>query len=271
MAPNSLPPAVRGRRRVRLLARGAGLLACLLALPVSAGPVAVDVGHYLARPGAISARGIPEFEYNHSLAAVIAARLQAGGDTVRLIGHRGEMADLWARPREAEAGGARFFLSIHHDSVKEEALRPWVWQSQARHYAEGFTGFSLFVSRLNPQLDASVACASAIGARLREAGLPVARHHGVSASGTLRPWADEDNGVYFYDNLVVLKGASMPAVLLEAGVIVDRDEEQSLATPERRALTADAVAAGLRACGMLTASANPRATGDSKRPGTGSP
>lgn len=271
MALISLPPAARGCRGVTLLARAAGLAAGLLAQPVSAGPVAVDVGHYLARPGAISARGIPEFEYNHSLAAVIAARLQTEGETVRLIGHRGDMADLWARPREAEAGGARFFLSIHHDSVKEEALRPWVWQGQARHYAEGFTGFSLFVSRLNPQLDASIACASAIGARLRQAGLPVARHHGVSASGTLRPWADEDNGVYFYDNLVVLKGARMPAVLLEAGVIVDRNEEQALATPERRALTADAVMAGLRACGMLTTVANPPATGDSKRPGTGSP
>ncbi|KAB2969303.1 N-acetylmuramoyl-L-alanine amidase [Zoogloea sp.] len=257
---------------MKALARACALLASLLAAPVvQAGPIAVDVGHYLARPGATSARGIPEFEYNHGLAAVIAARLQADGESVRLIGHRGEMADLRERTREAEAGGARFFLSIHHDSVKEEALRPWTWQGQARHYAEGFTGFSLFVSRLNPHLDESIACASAIGARLRRAGLPVARHHGVSASGTLRPWADEDNGVYFYDNLVVLKTSTVPAVLLEAGVIVDRDEEQALATPERRALTADAVAAGLRACGVLDPSANPSAAGDSKPPGTGSP
>jgi N-acetylmuramoyl-L-alanine amidase len=42
---------------------------------VAALPVAIDVGHYLARPGAISAYGVTEFEYNHALAAVIAARL----------------------------------------------------------------------------------------------------------------------------------------------------------------------------------------------------
>ncbi|MFP3507703.1 N-acetylmuramoyl-L-alanine amidase, partial [Burkholderia sp. SIMBA_062] len=90
-------------------------------LPAAAGvPVAVDVGHYLDRPGAISAHGITEFEYNHALAAVLAARLGAAGTPVRLIGHRGEMADLRARAHEAEAAGAGFFLSVHHDSVKEQ-------------------------------------------------------------------------------------------------------------------------------------------------------
>ena len=216
-------------------------------------PVAIDVGHYLARSGATSAYGVAEFEYNHSLAAVIAARLAADGVPVRLIGHRGEMADLQARPQQAEGAGAGFFLSIHHDSVKEEHLQPWTWNGRALRHAEGFAGFSLFVSRLNPRLDESLACASAIGAALRRAGLPVATHHGVSSAGVERPWADEANGVYFYDNLVVLKTATIPAVLLEAGVIVNRDEERDLAGSARRALTADAVLQGLQQCGVAIA------------------
>lgn len=238
----------------RMLTLAAGLALSLMALQAMAGaPVAVDVGHYLDKPGAISAHGITEFEYNHALAAVIAARLADAGTPVRLIGHRGEMADLRARPREAEAAGAGFFLSVHHDSVKEQYLQPWVWQGRALRHAEGFAGFSLFVSRLNPRLDASLACASAIGAALRRAGLPVATHHGVSSEGVARPWADEANGVYFYDNLVVLKTATVPAVLLEAGVIINRDEERALATPERRALTAEAVVDGLQHCGVVAA------------------
>jgi N-acetylmuramoyl-L-alanine amidase len=149
------------------------------------------------------------------------------------------------RPRRPGAG---FFLSIHHDSVKEEYQQPWTWNGREPATHEGFAGFSLFVSRLNPRLDESLACASAIGAALRRAGLPVATHHGVSSAGVERPWADEANGVYFYDNLVVLKGATIPAVLLEAGVIVNRGRG---ARPgrcrTRRALTAAAVAgAGLR-------------------------
>ena len=55
------------------------LLAALAALATTAraATVAVDVGHFLDKPGATSAYGVPEFEYNHSLAAVIAARLAA--------------------------------------------------------------------------------------------------------------------------------------------------------------------------------------------------
>ncbi len=226
-------------------------------------PVAIDVGHYLARPGATSAYGVAEFDYNHSLAAVIAARLAADGVPVRLIGQRGEMADLQARPQQAEDAGAGFFLSIHHDSVKESHLQPWVWQGRDLRHADDFAGFSLFVSRLNPRLPESLACASAIGAALREAGLTVATHH-VGRAEDGRAWADEANGVYFYDNLVVLKRASVPAVLLEAGVIVNRDEERQLASAERRALTAAAVEAGLRACGFAPPVVNQSASAGSE-------
>ena len=74
----------------------------------------------------------------------------------------------------------------------------------------------------------------------------------MNADGVGRPWADEANGVYYYDNLVVLKYTRLPGVLLEAGVIINRDEERALATPARRALTAAAVAAGLGACGVTS-------------------
>lgn len=228
------------------------LASLLLAVPmggVYAAPVAVDVGHYLERPGATSAYGLAEFEYNQSLAAVLAARLTADGVPVRLIGWRGEMADLRERPRQAEAAGAGFFLSVHHDSVPESQLEPWAWNGRALRHADGFAGFSLYVSRLNPRLEDSLACARAIGAALRDAGLPIATHH-AAASGAGLEWADEAQGVYYYDNLVVLKTATVPAVLLEAGVIVNRDEERQLAGAARRALTTDAVARGLRDCGV---------------------
>ncbi len=39
---------------------------------------------------------------------------------------------------------------------------------------------------------------------------------------------DEEAGVYRYDHLIVLHSAHMPAVLLEAGSIVNRQEELEL-------------------------------------------
>jgi N-acetylmuramoyl-L-alanine amidase len=60
--------------------------------------------------------------------------------------------------------------------------------------------------------------------------------------------ADADNGVWYYDNLVVLYRTTLPAVLFEAGVIKHRDEELELLDPERQARMADAVATGIAAC-----------------------
>ena len=49
-----------------------------------------------------------------------------------------------------------------------------------------------------------------------------------------------------YDELIVLRMTRMPALLLEAGSIVNRQEELELATPERVALTSAAVAAAVQ-------------------------
>ena len=56
---------------------------------------------------------------------------------------------------------------------------------------------------------------------------------------------DEEAGVYRYDHLIVLHSAHMPAVLLEAGSIVNRQEELELTTPERRLIVAEAVSAAV--------------------------
>jgi N-acetylmuramoyl-L-alanine amidase len=45
-----------------------------------------------------------------------------------------------------------------------------------------------------------------------------------------------------YDNLAVLYESRMPAVLFEAGMIVNRGEEQVLSSPARRSTVAKAVA-----------------------------
>jgi N-acetylmuramoyl-L-alanine amidase len=56
---------------------------------------------------------------------------------------------------------------------------------------------------------------------------------------------DEEAGVYRNDHLIVLHTAHMLAVLLEAGSIINRQEELELATPERRLMVAEAVTAAV--------------------------
>jgi N-acetylmuramoyl-L-alanine amidase len=66
--------------------------------------------------------------------------------------------------------------------------------------------------------------------------------------GENRPFADEANGVHYFDNLAVLKTASIPALLFEAGVIVNRDEELRMRNPAVRAQIVQAMVTGAEAC-----------------------
>jgi N-acetylmuramoyl-L-alanine amidase len=54
--------------------------------------------------------------------------------------------------------------------------------------------------------------------------------------------------VHYYDELVVLHAAQQPAVLIEAGVIVNRESERMLALPETRENIAQAIAEAIAIC-----------------------
>jgi N-acetylmuramoyl-L-alanine amidase len=81
---------------------------------------------------------------------------------------------------------------------------------------------------------------------LQKRGLHYTPHYTFPVMGRYRhQLADPEAGVYRYDHLRVLHSTLMPAVLLEAGSIVNRQEELELATPERRLIVADAVTAAV--------------------------
>ncbi len=203
--------------------------------------VAVDVGHTLAAPGATSARGRTEFEFNRDLAREVAAALVSRGIAAHLVNDDGRIASLRDRPKAVPT--ADFFISIHHDSVSASELKPWVWQGQTLDYNDDFAGHSLFVSHDNPDPVDSLMCASAIGARLQRLGFVP-----TDKNARRRAWADRTNTVHWYDNLVVLYRTTLPAVLFEAGVIKHRDEELRLRDPALRQRMADGIATGVAAC-----------------------
>jgi N-acetylmuramoyl-L-alanine amidase len=229
-------------RWLLLIAAPAVLTAAAEGLPL----VALDVGHFLAEPGALSARGRPEFEFNRELAALIGEALEARRLSVVVIGADGNMGVL--SRRTAAARGANLLVSVHHDSVQPHYLEEWDHEGETRRFSDRFAGFSLFVSRRNPQLAVSLACASAIGASLRAVGFAPSLYHAEPIPGESKPFADRLNGVHYYDNLVVLHTATQPAVLLEAGVIVNRAEEIALRNPATQRRIAGAVAAGVGEC-----------------------
>jgi N-acetylmuramoyl-L-alanine amidase len=203
--------------------------------------VAVDIGHTVDAPGAISARGRAELEFNHDLAHKVVAALEKLGLRTVVVNPDGMIASLEARP--ATVPDADFFLSIHHDSVSEWELQPWNWEGSEQTYSDRWLGHSMFVSRRNPDLATSLLCGSTIGARLQRLGFVP-----TEKNARRREYADPIHAVHYFDNLVVLYRATQPALLFEAGVIKHRDEELLLRNPQRQARMADAIATGIAAC-----------------------
>lgn len=203
--------------------------------------LALDVGHGWNAPGATSARGRSEHAFNRELSGRLAEAAEAAGLRVRPINFDGAISSLPERARQAE--GSQILLSVHHDSISEQFLLPWDWDGAAQSYTDVKRGFGLFISRRNPALERSLACASRIGESLRRAGFVPSPWHARKHAP-----ADADNGVWYYDNLIVLHQARGPAVLFEAGVIKHREEELALRDPERQAAMVQALVAALRGC-----------------------
>ena len=83
---------------------------------------------------------------------------------------------------------------------------------------------------------------------MRTSGFKASGYHADPIPGENRPFADERNGVHYYDNLGVGKTATMPSVLVEAGVIINRDEEARMNDPALRSRIAQAIATGASRC-----------------------
>jgi len=206
--------------------------------------VVLDVGHTAESPGAKSARGADEFDFNRRLAKVIdQALLDAGfAKTVLMVTDGPGIRSMYVRVARANELGANLLLSIHHDSVPDKFLEKWDYNGKPETFSDRFKGHSIFVSEDNADLKDSLMFASMLGEQLKARGLQFTPHYTESFMGHYQhTLLDVVTGVYRYDTLFVLKKAQMPAALLEAGSIANRDEELVMASPERQRLIGAAV------------------------------
>ncbi len=204
----------------------------------------LDVGHTVKSPGAKSARGVDEFYFNLRLATQIDQALREAGfaKTILMVTDGRANPSLYARVARANELSANLLLSIHHDAVPDRFLEKWEYNGKREGFSDRFKGHSIFVSDDNPDLKDSLMFGSMLGQQLKARGLQYTPHYTESFMGRWQhKLLDADAGVYRYDTLFVLKNTQMPAVLLEAGSIVNRDEELVLASPERQQLISAAV------------------------------
>ncbi len=199
--------------------------------------VTLDIGHTPDRPGAISARGRTEYSFNRTLALDLAEALQSRQVQVHILNEVGDEISLTNRAKQLSAVERGIILSLHHDSVQPKYLERQVVDgkvTQFTRYAKA-RGYSIFVSGSSPASEASQRLALAVGAELRQAGFTPSMHHSEPIKGEGRPILDAKFGLFRYDALMVLKGARVPAILFEAGVIANPENELELESRSNRA------------------------------------
>ena len=123
---------------------------------------------------------------------------------------------------------AELFISLHHDSAQKQYFSEWTFEGHPHPYSDKFHGYSIFVSGASRWATKSMELATFLGHALEAHGLTPSLHHAEPIAGENRTLLDRSLGLYRFDELAVLRGATMPALLLESGVIVNRDEESAI-------------------------------------------
>jgi N-acetylmuramoyl-L-alanine amidase len=201
------------------------------------GGILIDPGHSPKSPGTTSCSAKPEYFYNNALAKTVAAFLASKQVAVTLTHAENEEVTLLQRTQRS-SGGA-LLLSLHHDSVQPQFLSR---QSRTRGYcSKKAKGFSIFVSRKNPYFKTSLRYATALGTALLKKGFTPTLHHAEPIAGENRELLIPDKGIYVFDELIVLKIATSPAVLLEAAVIVNPDDDALAGSEKFRLAVAESV------------------------------
>jgi N-acetylmuramoyl-L-alanine amidase len=211
--------------------------------------IVLDVGHTAESEGAISARNVSEFDFNLRLAKRIEEKLKAEGfaETRLLLTEGKARHGLVKRVAAANNLRADLFLSIHHDSVPNKFLEDWEFEGKKSHFSDRFSGYSVFVSRNNPDFETSLSFAELIGREMKAQGLDYAKQYTQAIMGRYQhPLLNRETGVYRYDKLIVLSKTRMAAALLEAGSIINRDEELKMSSPERRDIISSGVTAAVK-------------------------
>jgi len=194
--------------------------------------IAIDIGHSKKAVGAISSRGYEEFYFNLSIAKLLHKELLRQGYTKSfLINEAGESVCLTERVQMAEQSLANLFISIHHDSVQPHYLESWDFKGKQRLYCDLYAGYSLFYSQKNKEANKSFIFATLLGRVLRNNEFIPTLHHAEPIKGENRALIDKYLGVYQVDDFTVIKIPKMPAILIECGIIVNRDEEILLTNP----------------------------------------
>jgi len=220
--------------------------------------VAVDAGHGGDDTGAKGALKLKEKDVALSLANALAEQLQAAGFEVLLTRSDDTFIPLWDRARLANEGGADLFVSLHLNSSKARAAKGsevfFLSLNAGDADAAEVAALENAEAGKGPATPDSVV-ASILDDLAQKAYLQDSERLAVSIQNQLNHLGGiKERGVK-QAPFAVLRGAAMPAVLVETVFISNPKEAAKLQDPAFLKQVAESITQGVRryfAAGALT-------------------
>lgn len=211
--------------------------------------IVLDPGHTPRQPGALGVRGKYEVDYNDHFTAMLADALKSAGYSVIITRKPDQNIGFLDRVTMANDTKPLLFLSIHHDSAQPKYLEKITISPRRKGYktVKPIVGYSIFTSKLNPASVKAYRFAEILGDHLLKLRRPPSLHHAEAIKGENRELLNKDLGIYRFDDLIVLKKATIPAVLLEIGVIVDAKDEAYISDYHNQDVLCKAIVAAIEA------------------------
>lgn len=210
--------------------------------------IMLDPGHGGQDQGAHGPRGLLEKRAALEIALDVGARLKAAGFRVDYTRDNDTFIPLWDRAKKANKDGDDLFISLHLNAARARSARG----SEVYFLSLGQGDNDELAAEENASAGAKPASgsdgvvASILDDLAQQAYLQDSERLAVDIQNALNRLAGiKERGVK-QAPFIVLRGAAMPAVLVEAAFISNPREERKLRNPRFVDRVADAIVQGIR-------------------------
>jgi len=212
--------------------------------------VCVDPGHGGEDVGAKGARGLKEKDAVLDLAAVLVRELERSGMEARLTRKDDTFVGLWDRARFANQAGADLFISLHLNAARARQAKGSEVYFLTLGAGDGAAA-EIAAQENGPEaraghVDPDHVVAGILDTLSQEAFLRDSERLAVAIQGQLNKLGGIRQRGVKQAPFVVLKGAAMPAVLVETVFISNPREEVKLRDPAFLRKVAQAITQGVR-------------------------
>ncbi len=211
--------------------------------------IVLDPGHGGKDPGAIGASGVKEKDLVLNIANILKSKLEYAGYRVEMTRSDDRYISLWDRVAFANRSGADLFLSIHANSARAKSAAGFEVFYLSEASDEGARALAAaenyplgFEDSLSKDLNVQATIWDLLYTENRQSSMKLGRKICLAMDSLVGTRNRGLKSANFY----VLRGAQMPAVLVEVGFISNSYEEANLKTWRFKSRIAEALVEGVR-------------------------